>query len=73
MRRFLWLLLLPVVWAPLVVLVLAVGTRLPWFAWAFGAVFVVLWRRRRSGGGTDAAGGEPLDGPRWSPTRSVGL
>jgi hypothetical protein len=62
-RRWLWLALLPVVWVPLIGLLVTVGPRLPWYAWVFAVLFVFMLRRRRHG--SEVA---PVEGLAGSPT-----
>lgn len=68
LRRLGFVLLLPVVWIPILVLVITV--RIPWWAWAFGALFWLLWRLRKRHT-TDDTTATP-DGPQYAPIRTGG-
>lgn len=73
MRRWAWVLLLPVVWVPLIGLVVLASSALPWYAILVGALFWVgLWRRRRAGLSALAGPGDSGSGLAWSPTHRSG-
>ena len=69
-RRLGLLLLLPVVWLPILCMLLLAIPAVPWWAWLFGVVFWVFLLRRVRGGGADVAPAE--GGVAWSPTRRSG-
>jgi hypothetical protein len=69
-KRWAWLLLLPIVWVPLVGLVVASG--LPWYAWVFGVLFWIMVRRRRAASAAGVAGAPVEGGAVYSPVSGGG-
>lgn len=74
--RWLWLLLLPLVWAPVLGLLVVFGPVLPWYGWLFAVVFwgLVIRRRRMAASAGLASGPADPGAPAFSPLhRSGGL
>jgi hypothetical protein len=70
MRRLGLLLLLPLIWLPILGVLIGLGFVLPWWAWPLA--LVVVWRVRRMTRGASGDVAPSEGGVSWSPTRRSG-